>query len=109
MNIQDYKFNVGDKVITTDGRTGFITTICMCDQCEERGFLEPFWIDDDDCYEHCISIYQAQQGFVNFYQIGKYKFHDFDKGLILWQIANYEKELKKLKKQLKVIEDVERI
>lgn len=109
MNIQDYKFNVGDKVITTDGRTGFITSVCMCDKCEERGFLEPFWKDDDEYYDHCISIFTAQNGFVGFYQIGKYKFNDFDKGQVLWEIAHYEKELKRLKKQLQVIEDVERI
>ena len=42
MNIKDYKFNVGDEVITTDGQHGKIVEICNCESCRSRGFLEPF-------------------------------------------------------------------
>lgn len=107
MNIKDYEFNIGDIVITTEGKIGKITNICTCDRCEERGFYEPFWVDEDDDYEHCISIFAAQHSFIGFYQIGKYKFNDFDKGEVLREMASYEKELKRLRKQLKVIEELE--
>lgn len=108
MNIQDYEFNIGDEVITSEGEKGAITRICTCSSCERRGFYEPFWADENDCWEHCISIYDAESGFSNFYKIGKYKFNNiFDKAEVLRTIECHEEELKKLRNQLKVIEELE--
>lgn len=106
MNIKDYKFNVGDKVITTDGVVGKITSICTCSQCEERGFYEPTW-ENEYGDEYYITINDAIFGFNTYYQIGEYHFNGLDKDEVLYDMAFYERELKKLKKQLKVIEELE--
>ena len=34
-------FNIGDEVITYDGRKGKIVDICHCEGCKRRGFYEP--------------------------------------------------------------------
>lgn len=107
MNIQDYQFNIGDEVITTEGIRGKITSVCHCDKCQERGFYEPFWIAEDGKFEHCIDIYEAKSEFACFYKIGKYRFNDFNKGEILRALASYEDGIKLLKKQLRVIEEIE--
>ena len=104
MNLKDYRFEVGDEVITTDGVRGKITSICTCNRCKERGFYESFWVVDGGSYEHCINIYDAKSDFDMFYKIGKYRFNDFDKGEVLRQMEGHEDELKRLRKQLKFIE-----
>lgn len=106
MDIKDYKFNVGDKVVTIDGVVGKITSICDCDHCTERGFFEPFWVDDDGRSRN-IGNYEAKRGFREYHQIGEYYFHEFDRSVVLSDIAAYEKELKRLKKQLRTIELLE--
>lgn len=108
MNIKDYEFHVGDEVVTTEGIEGRITGVCHCDRCEERGFYEPFWSENDNNNSsHCIDIYDAESGFSNFYKIGKYRFSDFDKGEVLREMADCEDSLKRLRKQLKIIEKYE--
>ena len=107
MDIRDYKFEIGDTVITTEGEKGAIISICKCNRCEERGFYEPTCIMEGDSNEKYITIGDAICGFHGYYKIGKYHFHDFDKSEVLGSMAYYEKELKKLKKQLKVIESLE--
>lgn len=107
MDIKDYEFEIGDKVITTEGEFGKIVDICRCDRCQKRGFYEPIWAKDGDKYQHYITNYDAECGFCGFYRIGKYKFNDFDKGEILRGMAYCEDELKRLRKQLKVIEELE--
>ena len=106
MKFKDYNFKIGDKVITTDGVTGKIVDICRCSRCEERGFYEPIYVTDEG-YEEYISIGRVKDGFLDFYQIGDYKFHDFDKAEVLRDIADTEEYLYKLRKQLKVIEENE--
>lgn len=107
MNVNDYKFNVGDKVITTDGRTGRITYICTCDRCKERGFYEPSWIDDYDGNTDYISDLDAKDGFKEFHRIGEYTFWDCKKYDLLIDIFREEKKLTRLKKQLETIEELE--
>lgn len=108
MDIKDYKFHIGDEVITTEGEKGRIVDICNCEYCQERGFFEPTWIDENNDYYHCITKITAEKGFRGYYKIGKYKFNnDFDKGAVLREIASYEDELRGLKKQLKTIEKLE--
>lgn len=107
MDIKNYKFEIGDKVITVLGETGKIVDICKCDSCAKRGFYEPVWANDENDWEEYITVHQAEFGFNNFYQIGKYHFSDFDKAQVLRTMARYEDELKLLRKQLKIIEEHE--
>ena len=107
MRIQDYVFNVGDKAITTSGEIGKIVNICRCSSCVARGFYEPSWITDGATWHRYITKYDAEDGFNNFYQIGQYRFNDFDKGEVLREMADHEDALKELKKRLKVIEELE--
>ena len=105
MDIKDYKFNVGDKVITVYGELGEISSICTCEHCEECGFYEPTWFTVDG-NEHYITRWDAKHGFAEYYQIGSYRFNDFDKEAVLWEIEHCNKRLKQVEKQLKVIEDI---
>ena len=108
MNLNDYKFEVGDKVVTTYGVTGKIVDICDCDQCARRGFYEPMWVDDATGAEHWITFYQAEHGFEDYYQIGEHRFnHEFHKSFILRRITECEEELQQYKAQLNVIEGFE--
>lgn len=106
MNIKDYEFNIGDIVITTEGETGKIVDICKCERCEARGFYEPIWIDDCEDLKHYITNYQAERNFRGYYQIGKYRFNDFDKDEVLRNIEFHEAKLNQWEKQLKFIEDI---
>lgn len=109
MNIKDYEFYIGDIVITTNGEMGKIIDFCDCEWCLERGFCEPMWIEEDDySYVDYITITEAQAGFKRFYQIGKYRFNDFNKDKILQSVVYYKDILQQLEKQLKVIEDTEK-
>lgn len=101
-----YKFKVGDEVITTHGVKGTITYICDCQSCFDRGFYEPTWIDDSGS-PHYITLYDKIYGFSKYYKIGDYKFHDFDKDEVLSEMSSYERELKILRKQLRLIEEIE--
>ena len=107
MNISDYKFNIGDEVVTIEGERGTITCICDCQFCFDRGFFEPIWTIENGGREDYITISQALNGFENFYKIGSYRFNDFDKVSNYADLAYYENEIKKLKHQLRVIEEVE--
>ena len=102
----DYEFKIGDRVVTVYGETGEIVYICTCDRCKARGFCEPTWKDSNGD-THYITNYDAECGFVGFHKIGKYRFNDFDKSGVLGEIASYEKELRKLRTQLKTIEELE--
>ena len=110
MDLKDYKFNVGDEVITTEGVRGRITGICDCSECQKRGFYEPFWVAEDhrDGFSKCIDKFTASCGFVGFYKIGEYRFNDFDKGEVLRNMGYCETELRRLNKQLKLIEELEK-
>ena len=109
MNIQDYIFNPGDVVITTEGKRGKITNICTCEKCRDRGFNEPFYLlEGKDEFEHCITNYEAEAGFLNFYQIGKYRFNKFDIESVLREMSEHEEALTKLKAQMYLIDDLTR-
>ena len=108
MDIKDYKFEIGDEVITTKGKRGRIIDFCNCDSCKRRGFLEPIWIREDDNVKDYITVHQVEFGFGGFHRIGKYRFNDFDKDKILESMNWCRKELKQLKKQLDLMEAIER-
>lgn len=105
-NLQDYKFNIGDEVITTDGMRGTITDICECERCKERGFCEPVWVDEYD-EEVFITNVTVRMNFPGYYKIGNYRFHDFNKNNVQVNIDFHEAELARYKKQLKFIEEYE--
>lgn len=101
-------FKVGDKVITSDGRTGVITSICNCERCKKRGFYEPkvqtnigvdsIWITDTD----------KENGFISFYQIGDRVFGNVDTEASKYikeriielrhEVINYESQLNMIRK-----------
>ena len=40
-NITDIQFHEGDYVENNEGKIGYISSICHCDECKKRGFFEP--------------------------------------------------------------------
>lgn len=107
MKINEYKFNVGDEVITVEGKRGTIVDICECERCQLRGFYEPTWVDDDGNTSY-ITGYDAKHDFDGYYKIGKYHFNkNLRKDKVEERIAHYEKTLVGLRKQLKLIEELE--
>lgn len=104
----DYKFEIGDKVITTLGETGTIVDICMCSECRKRGFAEPIWENDDGSGSDFITANDLLYGCSRFYKIGKYYFNDhFSKDIVLREVSYHETALKRLRVQLRVIEETE--
>jgi hypothetical protein len=107
MKPSDYKFNVGDEVIDTEGVKGAVTDICECNRCKQRGFFELEWMDDQDEF-HYITDHMAKNCFVDFYKIGNYRFSNFRKDWVLDDIERAEAELALLRKRLEVIEELEK-
>ena len=109
MNHSDYEFAIGDKVITINGVIGHIVDICKCERCLERGFCEPTWKMDDSGDVDWITIHDAERDFDDFYQIGKYRFgRTFNKSVVRAMIIEKEVEIRRLKRQLQVMEELER-
>ena len=109
MKPSDYEFAVGDKVVTIYGEVGHVVDICRCDRCLERGFYEPTWKIDDSGDVDWITINNAERGFDDFYQIGKYRFgHTFNKSVVRAMIIEEEVELRRLKRRLQVMEELEK-
>lgn len=69
----DIKFHEGDFVENNDGRVGYISAICKCDECCKRGFYEPKieYTDGSEDYITNISVKNIQ---LNYKQIGTQKF-----------------------------------
>ena len=109
MNPSDYEFAVGDKVVTIYGEVGHIIDICKCRKCVERGFYEPTWKIDDSGDVDWITINNAERGFDDFYQIGKYRFgRTFNKSVVRAMIIEEEVELRNLKRRLQVMDELEK-
>lgn len=90
-NVTDIKFNIGDFVENRDGRIGYISDICHCDECKRRGFFESTirYLDGTSDY---ISNYSVKHVSQDYKQIGTQKFdNDY-----------YEKEIESLKHQLEM-------
>lgn len=69
-------FKVGDYVETVTGRVGYITKICDCSMCKERGFNEPIVQYKDHLYLEYITIADKDNSFKNYIRIGKYTFNN---------------------------------
>lgn len=109
MKPSDYEFAIGDKVVTIYGEEGHIIDICKCKKCVGRGFYEPTWKIDEGGDVGWITIHDAERGFDDFHQIGKYRFnHEFEKTVLHLTIKEKEAELARLKRQLEVIDELER-
>lgn len=109
MKPSDYEFAVGDKVVTIYGEVGHIIDICKCKKCVERGFYEPTWKINDSGDVDWITINNAERGFDDFYQIGKYRFgHTFNKSVVRAMIIEKEVELRNLKRRLQTMEELEK-
>lgn len=107
MNISDYKFKVGDRVITTRGEIGRINNICTCEKCKERGFFEPEWIDYTYEQHEWITNYEAENNFHGYYSIGEYKFsNEFEKDFVIDRIDRHTKIISNYIIQLKRIEEI---
>ena len=92
-----YTFKVGDKVITDDGRTGTIISICDCDRCKKRGFYEPE-VDFGD-YTDYIMISDKEDGFKSYYQIGDRVFGNLDEEPVIKELEEIGERYNKLIKQ----------
>lgn len=101
VQLGEYEFCLGDTIVTTDGIVGKITGFCNCDECRKRGFLEPFWEDEDS--EQFISIHAVKNGLIGFHRVGKHLFHPFDKSWIEGKIKMVEAEIAQLRKRLETI------
>ena len=101
----EYEFRLGDTVITTDGIVGKIIGFCDCDECRKRGFLEPFWEDEES--DQFITIHSVKNGFLGFHRIGKYLLHPFDKDWTEGEIKRLNAEVVRLRGQLATINAIE--
>lgn len=100
--VKEIDFKVGDQVITSDGRIGFIIYICTCDKCKERGFCEPV-IQYNNSETDCITALDKNNGFKNFYKIGNQIFGNLDDRDVLYRMKTIKEEMRELESQLAVI------
>ena len=70
-----YKFHEGDFVENRDGRVGYISHLCHCEKCKERGFYEPI-IKYTDGSEDYISNYSVKNVRCEFKRIGLQNFDE---------------------------------
>ena len=96
-NITDIQFHEGDYVENSDGKIGYISSICHCDECRKRGFFEPTITYSDGTTDY-ISNYSVKTVSSDYKQIGIKKFSKED-GLKN-RIAALEKENKELKEKV---------
>ena len=99
-----FKFKVGDKVITSDGCTGIITSICDCYECEIRGFHD--MIVDFGNYRSLISGLDKENGFKSYYQIGDRVFGNLDEESVSKEIDECNKRMLRLYEQLGTIQEL---
>lgn len=96
-NITDIQFHEGDFIENKDGKIGYISSICHCDECKKRGFFEPTitYLDGTPDY---ISNYSVKTISSDYKQIGIQKFSTED--ILRNKIAALEKENKELKEKV---------
>ena len=93
-NITDIQFHEGDFVKNKDGKIGYISSMCHCDECKKRGFFEPTITYSDGTTDY-ISNYSVKTVASDYKQIGIQKFSTEDE--LRNRIAALEKENKELK------------
>lgn len=96
-NITDIQFHKGDFVESSDGKIGYISSICRCDEYKKRGFFEPTITYSDGTTDY-ISNYSAKTIPSDYKQIGTQKFSTED--VLRNRITALEKENKELKEKV---------
>lgn len=92
-NTTDIQFHEGDFVENKDGKIGYISSICHCDECKRRGFFEPTITYSDGTTDY-ISNYSVKTVSSDYKQIGTQKFLTED--VLRNRITALEKENKEL-------------
>lgn len=95
--ITDIQFHEGDYVENSDGKIGYISSICHCDKCKKRGFFEPTITYSDGTTDY-ISNYSVKTVSSDYKQIGTQKFSTEDE--LRNRIIALEKENKGLKEEV---------
>lgn len=90
-NITDIQFHEGDYVENSNGKIGYISSICHCDECKKRGFFEPTITYSDGTTDY-ISNYSVKTVSSDYKQIGTQKFSTEDE--LRNRITALEKENK---------------
>ena len=100
-NTTDIQFHEGDFVENKDGKIGYISSICHCDECKKRGFFEPTITYSDGTTDY-ISNYSVKTVSSDYKQIGIQKFSTEDsiENTLKNRIAALEKENKELKEEV---------
>ncbi len=96
-NTTDIQFHEGDFVESSDGRIGYISSICHCDECKKRGFFEPTITYFDGTTDY-ISNYSVKTVSSDYKQIGTQKFSTEDE--LRNRITALEKENKELTEEV---------
>lgn len=96
-NITDIQFHEGDFVENNEGKIGYISSICHCDECKKRGFFEPTITYSDGTTDY-ISNYSVKTVSSDYKQIGTQKFSTKD--VLRNRITALEKENKGLKEEV---------
>ena len=96
-NTTDIQFHEGDFVESSDGKIGYISSICHCDKCKKRGFFEPTITYSDGTTDY-ISNYSVKTVSSDYKQIGTQKFLTEDE--LRNRIVALEKENKELKEEV---------
>ena len=91
------QFHEGDFVENKDGKIGYISSICHCDECKKRGFFEPTITYSDGTTDY-ISNYSVKTVSSDYKQIGTQKFSTED--VLRNRIVALEKENKELTKKV---------
>ena len=91
--ITDIQFHEGDYVENSNGKIGYISSICHCDECKKRGFFEPTITYSDGTTDY-ISNYSVKTVSSDYKQIGTQKFLTED--VLRNRISALEKENKEL-------------
>ena len=96
-NTTDIQFHEGDYVENSNGKIGYISSICHCDECKKRGFFEPIITYSDGTTDY-ISNYSVKTVSSDYKQIGTQKFSTED--VLRNRITALEKENKELKEKV---------
>ena len=99
--VTDIQFHEGDYVENNDGKIGYISFICHCDECKKRGFFEPTITYPDGTTDY-INNYSVKTVSSDYKQIGIQKFSTEDsiENTLKNRIAALEKENKELKEEV---------
>lgn len=95
--ITDIQFHEGDYVESSDGKIGYISSICHCDECKKRGFFEPTITYSDGTTDY-ISNYSVKTVSSDYKQIGTQRFSTED--VLRNRITAFENENKELKEKV---------